>query len=217
MIRAWRVAVGLAGVAILADCWDRLNTTSRWWVVPCVLALASALPWCTERLAAHAPPATVPLTVAAVAAVTYLCVPETDQMLGAAIPAALLAGLELVGRRATPAWAQSAVALLVLWAGFYGATGRPSALVGAAFAWWPLLAGALIAAAGLVSASSAAGVARGLAVVGLGLGAAGVVARTGALADSIGPALVAVALAVPVSALAMLVVTVPGGRVVARP
>ena len=222
MIRAWRVAVGAAGVPILADCWDRLSTTSRWWVVPCVLAVAFALPWCTERLAARTPPGTVPLTIVAVAAVSYLCVPETDHILPAAVPAGLIALVELAGRRASPAWAQCAVALLVLWAGFYGATGRPSALVGAAFAWWPLLSGvaavAGVAASGAQHESTVA--ARVLAVVAIGVGAAGIVARTGALADSIRPALAAVALAATVSALAalaVLVVTRPGDRLVARP
>ena len=208
----WRVAVGAAGVPILVDCWDRLSTASRWWVTPAVLALSFALPWATERVATHAPPGTVPLTVVAIAAVSYLCVPETDQIFGAAIPAGLLALVELVGRRATPAWAQCAVALLVLWAGFYGATGRPSALVGAAFAWWPLIAGA-VAASGWARHDRG----RVVAVVAIGVGAAGIVARTGALADSIGPALVAVALAAPLSALALLAISRQGDRMVARP
>jgi hypothetical protein len=217
MIRAWRVAIGLAGVAIVADCWDRLGTTSRWWVTPCVLALAVGLPWCAEQLAGRTPPGTVPLTVVAVAAVSYLCVPETDHILPAAMPAGLVALVELAGRRPSPVWAQGAVALLVLWAGFYGATGRPSALVGAAFAWWPVLAGALIAAA--LPAGATAG-ARVPVVVAIGVVAAGVVARTGALADSIRPALAAAAVAAAVSVLATvatLAVTRPGDRLVARP
>lgn len=208
----WRVAVGAAGVPILVDCWDRLSTTSRWWVTPAVLCLALALPWCTERIAAHAPPGTVPLTVVAVAAVLYLCVPETDQIFAAALPAALLALVELVGRQPTPAWAQCAVALLVLWAGFYGATGRPSALVGATFAWWPLLTAA-VAAAGWARHDGG----RVLAVIAIGMGAAGIVARTGALADSIGPALVAVAVAAPLSVVALLAISRQGDRMVARP
>jgi hypothetical protein len=91
----------------------------------------------------------------------------------------------------------------VLWSGLYGATGRESAIVGALFAFWPLVLVVLVChRPGRPQPRPVVRWAVGL----IGGIAAVAVARTGALEPTIGPALVAVAIALPASlAVALLV------------
>jgi len=223
MNRAWRVAVGAAALPIVADCWGRLSPTSRWWATAMVGAICLALPPAVTRLVGVTAPGTVPLTLLAVAATCFACVPETDHFPMVVVALLVTLFAEVSSRRAAPAWWLCAAGLLVVWAGMYGATGRPSALVGAGFAWWPLFAPAALAARGTRSDAARVAV-----MAGVGAVAAVAVGRTGALADSVGPAVVAVAVAAPASAAAMVVVwrygrrlggvvTTPDDRAVATP
>jgi hypothetical protein len=138
-----------------------------------------------------------PLTLAAASVAIYGCVPETDQMptiwvltFGAAI-------VEVVVRRRMPVGLLFVLGALVMWSGLYGATGRDSAIVGALFAFWPVAIVPLVAIVRprlrdrreLVQ----------WVIAGIGAVAAVAVARTGAIEPTIGPALLAVAVAAPVS------------------
>ncbi len=92
---------------------------------------------------------------------------------------------------------------IVLWSGLYGATGRESAIVGALFAFWPLVL--VVVVCHWPGRPQPVPVTRW--IIGLIGGVAAVaVARTGALQPTIGPALLAVAIALPSSlAIALLV------------
>lgn len=190
---AGHLAVVAAATLILADAWDDL-AGNRWWVAPLVVAIAAALPIAIARVAACTPPGTVTLALLGAAAASYACVPETDQFPTAVVPVVVTGLVELAGRRHAARLWHCAVALLVLWAGVYGATGRPSALVGTLFAWWPLAAAALFVRPRAPRWA-------GPAIVVIGALAAGLVARTGGVADTVTPALVAVAVAAPLSTL----------------
>jgi len=137
-----------------------------------------------------------PFLLGLAAIAIYGCVPETDQMPTIGV---LVAGLILieVATRASSALAVCVAAtLVVLWSGLYGATGRGSALVGASFAFWPIL---LVLAFGAAVGPLRLNVR--LAVGLIGGVAAAVVARTGGIEPTTGPALVAVAVTAPVSVL----------------
>jgi len=148
-------------------------------------------------------PGVRPLTLAAASVAIYGCVPETDQMptiwvltFGAAIA-------EVVAHRRMPDGLLFVLGAMVMWSGLYGATGRNSAIVGALFAFWPV---AIVPLVALVRPKL-----RGRpevvqwVIAGIGAVAAVAVARTGAIEPTIGPALLAVAIAGPVSfALALL-------------
>ena len=120
------------------------------------------------------------------AAATYGCVPETDHIPEvAALTLAVLAA-EIVWRRTLPWFVHVMVAGLVLWSGLYGATGRHSAIVGALFAFWP----AMIVPLGALVFPVVARRPEPLrwVIAGFGSAAAVIVSRTGALEDTIGPA-----------------------------
>ena len=142
-------------------------------------------------------PGELPFLLAMTAVAIYGCVPETDQM---TTIGALLAGLfvvEVVTRMPSAPIVSLTAALIVLWSGLYGATGRGSAVVGAWFAFWPLV---LVALAVAVFGPLRLPVRL---VIGLIGGIAAVaVARTGAIEPTTAPALVAVAVAIPVSLVA---------------
>jgi hypothetical protein len=152
-------------------------------------------------------PGEVPALLGLTAIAIYGCVPETsNQMPAIGVMLAVLFSVELVTRRpAAPVWHLGAAAL-VLWAGLYGAAGRESAIVGALFAFWPLVLVVLVCH--LPGRSRPRPVVRW--TIGLIGGVAAVaVARTGALEPTIEPALVAVAMAMPMSlAVALVVVAI---------
>jgi len=106
---AWAVAVVMVLVPVL------------WWAMPRVQQRLSAVGGAWGLLLG-----------AAVA--IYGCVPETDQMREVAV--VLCAGClaETARRRPLPQPALAAASGLVAWSALYGATGRPSALVGGLFA-----------------------------------------------------------------------------------
>jgi hypothetical protein len=165
----------------------------------------------SESPLSHLCPGEYPWLLAMTALATYLCVPETDQMPAIGAMVLALAVVELIARRASGAIVQIVAAAIVLWSGLYGATGRGSAIVGAIFAFWPLV---LVASAVLWLRWRERPAVRVLQRFGVGLigGVAAVaVARTGALQPAVRPALVAVAVAGVVSAvLALAIVSQPG-------
>jgi hypothetical protein len=148
-------------------------------------------------------PGEVPALLGLTAIAIYGCVPETGQMPAIGVMLAALFVIELVARRPSGLLVHAVAAGIVLWSGLYGATGRESAIVGALFAFWPLVLVVLVchwpgrAQPRMVSRW----------IIGLIGGIAAVtVARTGALEPTIGPALIAVAITLPTSLAAALVV-----------
>ena len=150
-------------------------------------------------------PGDYPFLLVLAATAIYGCVPETDQM---PTIGALIVGLfvvEVVTRERSAVVVSIVATLIVLWSGLYGATGRGSAVVGAWFAFWPIL---LVLAFGV-----AVGPVRPMERLAIGLiggSAAVAVARTGGIEPTVTPALIAVAVAAPVS------VVLAGGVVAVR-
>ena len=194
--RPIRLLAGLLGaVVIVWRTWDDsdLGEPSRRWAIPAIvvvsLLLAELLPAARRLLPT---PGLLPLLVTASAVAVYACVPETSNQMPTVFALCLLAvAVELVSRARLPLLVSLALALVVLGGGIYGATGRQSALVGALFAMWPLvLTGTAVVLRPTFVRSTWPW---RWAVAVIGAGAALAVARTGALEDSIEPALRAVA------------------------
>jgi len=116
------------------------------------------------------------------AAAVYGCVPETDQMREVGVVVVAGAVVEVVRRLPLPAPALVGAWGLVAWSALYGATGRPSALIGGLFALVAPVAAGLAARRGFVAAFRVGGV---WAVAAL------VVARTGGIEPTTRPAVVA--------------------------
>lgn len=155
----------------------------RWWaaLLTLVLAIGGADVLATLRRLLPLP-GVVPATLLVVLAVMYLCVPETDHVEIAALLPLLVIGFEVIGRSQAGVEWYGVAAAGVLWAGMLGATGRQSALVGALFAWWPLVLVVLVGMVGLVRPIRTP-LATG-AVLAIGAVAAAAVARTGGIAES---------------------------------
>jgi hypothetical protein len=148
-------------------------------------------------------PGEVPALLGLTAIAIYGCVPETGQMRAIGVMLAPLFVIELVARRQSGLLVHAVAAGIVLWSGLYGATGRDSAIVGALFAFWPLVL--VVIMCHWPGRAQPSPVIRW--IIGLIGGIAAVaVARTGALEPTIGPALLAVAIALPVSLVAALLV-----------
>lgn len=179
-----RVAVGLvSGLAVVWLTWDDsdLGRDDRRWALAGAVVVAALVAWALPAVSRRLHgPGSVPLLAALTLAAIYGCVPETDQVAPVLAALGALAGVEVLTRGQLSWWWHGLAAWLVLWAGLYGATGRPSALAGALFAWWPFVLTALAAALAPDQARS------GLALRWLpalsGVAAAVLVARTGALA-----------------------------------
>ncbi len=127
-------------------------------------------------------------------AVQYLCVPETDHLLTIGLIAIGLATAELATAR-TFATSEIALAIIVVWAGWYGATGRQSALIGAAAAFWPA---AVVASVQRMTRLATIDL---VILAGVCTVASTVVARTGALEPTASPAIWSVAIYLPASLL----------------
>jgi hypothetical protein len=142
-------------------------------------------------------PGELPVLLGYAGVAIYGCVPETDQMptIGWMLAGLLL--IELVTRSTSSPAAQVVAAGIVLWSGIYGATGRGSAIVGAWFAFWPLV---LVVSAALVFGLRASPTR--WAIGAIGAVAAVAVSRTGAIEPTTAPALVSVAVVAPVSLVA---------------
>jgi drug/metabolite transporter (DMT)-like permease len=184
-----------------------LGDRYRLWAAVATVALAVTIVHVVPIMYRLLPtPGALSSAQAACAVAIIGCVPETSNQMGFIF---VLVGAGLVievitGTQLPQNW-HMALAVVVLWSGVYGATGRQSALVGALFAMWPLVIVPLalrIVRRGEHVSEAVCGV-----VVGLGAIAAVVVSRTGALNQSVWPAVVAVCLAGPTSlALGVLIV-----------
>jgi hypothetical protein len=156
-------------------------------------------------------PGELPVLLAYATAAITACVPETGQMPTVAWMVVGLLAVELLTRSTSALPVQVTAIGIVLWSGLYGATGRTSAVIGAWFAWWPLL---LVVAADRVGGPLTARTRWAIGAIG---GAAALaVARTGGIATATGPAVVVVAVAVVVSVTATWVVLRLSGRTAVR-
>lgn len=184
---------GLAGVALVRSVWEPTFhgpfTTGSWsnaWVVPLVVLISVGAVVLLPLLAS---PGDAWLgwrwaLLAGSAAAVYGCVPETDQMREVAV--VLVAGgvIERLRRSPLPSAVSVAAWGLVAWSALYGATGRPSALIGGLFALLPPLAAAAVARLGVRVASTIGAV---------WVSAAVAVARTGGVSMQTRPAVAATA------------------------
>ena len=142
-------------------------------------------------------PGEVPALLGVTAIAIYGCVPETNnQMPVIGVMLASLFVIELIARWPSGLLVHAVAAGIVLWAGLYGATGRDSAIVGALFAFWPLVL--VVIVCHRPGRPKPSPMTRWIIAL-IGGIAAVAVARTGALEPTIGPALVAVAIALPAS------------------
>lgn len=204
--------IGIAvGAFVVAISWNRsdLGGTDRWWAIVATIVVAANVAVALPRAQQLMPtPGVLPFTILCTVVAVFACVPETDQVYPVAGVVALLVIAEMVlGRRLLLSW-HAGAATLVLWAGIYGATGRQSALIGAMFAWWPVVLGPLVADLWRPVAT-AREVSRWV-ITGIGAVGALVVARTGALEATAGPAVTAVVIVGWVTLVLALVVAVLG-------
>lgn len=190
--RGWAVRAvvgGIGGVCLLASVWQvSFAGQANDWAAPVVVVLAAAAVVGMPALPAAAALFGVRwqgwrwLMLCGSAAAVYACVPETDQMREVAV--VLVAGAVAEWLRGVPLPAPAFVAAwgLVGWSALFGATGRPSAVIGGLFAIVAPLASSLLSRRG-----DAAAVLAGLvwAVIAL------IVARTGGIESSTGPAVAA--------------------------
>jgi hypothetical protein len=132
--------VGAATFTALVVLPARESLDGAWWVLPFVAAIALALTYAIPIEQRLLPPGWVPGLLVGVAAINYACVPETDPIRQLVIFPVLLVAIELWTDRPLPWGLIYAIAGMVMLAGVYGATGRESALVGALFSWWPVIA-----------------------------------------------------------------------------
>ncbi len=209
------------GALVVALAWDAsdLGSASLWWAAPGTV-VTGALTVMSMPVVAKATPTLVPWLVMCACAATYACVPETDQIPEVALVAAAAFALHLItSATGHPVhwFLHVGVAVAVMWAGMYGATGRQSALIGALYSWWPLVL--LLAVAHRLPPTL--GLWRRLdpvarrttrraavtwwEVAAVGAIATAAVARTGALQPTVMPAVVAVAIAT----VASVVLTLP--------
>ena len=141
-------------------------------------------------------PGIVPSGLLAVLLAMYLCVPETDQFAVAALVPVTVLVLELVRREQLGVEWYALAAVSVAWAGMFGSSGRQSALIGAIFAWWPILLPWVISrSTGVCSRYSM------LASMVIGAAAALIFARTGGISDSTSRAILVAVLVAFVSSL----------------
>ena len=179
----------VAGCVVVWRSWDASSLSQHRWAaigtLLVMIAVTLALPRLTERLRA---PGHVPALIGVVQFAIYCCVPETGQIGETVVVVIMVIAIELAVGRSLPWWLHSTAAAIVLWSGMFGATGRPSALIGALFASWPIVLVAVMPRRSYVIAAIGS-----IAVI--------AVARTGALQPTASPAVVAVAIAAPISVL----------------
>jgi hypothetical protein len=217
--RATRALLGaVAGLLVVAVVWEQsgLGLASRAWATAGTVVVAVVVAEALPRTRLLAPTRGVtPLLIGAVALAAYAAVPETDQFRGVAVVVGLAVTVDVVAPTPLGDASIGLAATLVLWAGVEGAAGRQSALVVALFSFWPVLLLALTAA--LRPGTASVGEPVRWAVAAVGAAAAVIVARNGGLEPTGGPAVLAIAIAAPVSlAIAVGVVEV-AARVSATP
>lgn len=175
---------GLGGVLLVLSAWDAsFRGRENGWAVVAGTGTAIGLWWAAhrshERLAVFG---AAWWTLLGSTAAVYGCVPETGQMREVAIVVVAGGVAELLLRRRLPTAALVAAAALVEWSALFGATGQARALVGGLFALVPLVAVAMVPAGSRW---------RGLAVALVWMVAAVGMARTGGIATTLKPAVVA--------------------------
>jgi len=177
---------GAAGACMVAAVWHAtFEGRSNGWAAIAVVAASVAAVALLPQLPGTARALRVHwhgwrwLMLVGVAAAVYGCVPETDQMreVGVVLVAGALA--EWLLRQPLPPAAFTAAWGLVAWSAMFGATGRPSALIGGLFALVAPLAAAVVAPR-RASVAVWVGVTWGATAL--------VVARTGGIATTTGPA-----------------------------
>ncbi len=183
-----RALVGMAvGVVAVGRSWEASALGDRpivvLFAVAITVSVSVVMPVAQDRMSR---PGSIPALIGVAQFAIYSCVPETDQIPQVVAAVVVLIALEISAARTMPWWLVVAVFGLVLWSGLFGATGRDSALVGTLFATWPLV---------LVLVGVLAGVGSPRVAGAVGSIAAVSVARTGGLEPTVGPALVAVAVA----------------------
>lgn len=180
ILRVRAIGAGLAMlVVVLAYDASGLGDPDRWWAAGLALVVGVLLADLLGSLRSMLPvPGLAPLVLVATTFAITLCVPETDQLPLVVLLPAVLVFLEVVWRRQLPIEWYAVSAATIGWGAMYGATGRPSALAGALFAWWAVL---LPAAAHAVRSITDLWRAVGVAVV--ATVAASVFARTGGISD----------------------------------
>lgn len=197
----FQLAAGMVGAwLVMRASWDasNLGDRERWWAAGAVAVVTTGLAWLLPAMRRLLPrPGDVPLVLCGVLLTVFLCVPETDQIVRVAVVVGVLTIGEGVARRRAPWWLLGAVALYVMWAGVFGATGRQSALVGALVAWWPMVLLPLMARWRPALATTGEWTRGGVTLI--GFLAAAAVARTGALQPTIDPTMLATAIALPMS------------------
>jgi hypothetical protein len=184
----WRVLqvhlAALGGALLVMSTWDAsFRGRENGWAAVAGTGTALAVWWAAprahERLADFG--AAWWMSLASVAAV-YGCAPETGQMREVAIVVAAGGAAEFVLRRRLPTAALVAAAAFVEWSALFGAAGQGRALVGGLFALVPLVAVAIVPAGPRW---------RSLAVALVWMVAAVGMARTGGIATSLTPAVLA--------------------------
>lgn len=222
------IVAAAGGVVLVGASWHAsFAGRSNDWAAVAVVGLAVALWWAipvVHRMILT--PGVSWVLLGGCAAAAYGCVPETGQLHEVGVVLACGGVAELLRWRRLPVSALAAAAALVMWAAVFGATGAPRALVGGLFAVVPVVGTAAVVSLGrrrlgdpqptspqsttpqpttsqsttrlpFVTGSEVAA----WAVAAVWVVTALVVARTGGIANSVGPALVSVALAVPVATL----------------
>jgi len=205
----WRSAQAVIAVAaaalLVASVWD-MSFAGRHvgWAVPVAVGVAVAVWWAAplaqERLLL---PGAGWLVLLGCTGAVYACVPETDQMREVAVVVAAGALAEVLLRRRLPASALVAAAAFVEWSALFGAVGQGRALVGGLFALTPLVAVAIVPPGPRW---------RSPAIAIVWVMAAGVMARTGGIATSLPPAVVAAAVCGGAAALVTLGLVSVGRR-----
>jgi hypothetical protein len=199
-----RALFGLVGgLVIVWRSWDDsdLGDPPQQWFVPVIVAVAVAVALVLPATQRVLPlPGLLPAFLGGSAVVVYLCVPETNTQMPTVFALVLvLVLMELIGRTRVPLLLHVFLSLVVLWSGVFGATARPSALVGTLVAMWPPV---LVGVAALVRPRfERTALAARLTIAAVGIVAAVVVARTGALDPELAPALADAAVAVGATAL----------------
>jgi hypothetical protein len=180
--RSRLIAAAASAGVIVALSRDDLSEPSRWWAIVATFFVAVVLVWATPTVQPLLHPGVTPGILVGIAAISYACVPETDHFPWLVVVPVTMAVVELASARRLPfGWIYGA-AVVVLWAGIYGATGRQSALVGTVFAWWPIVLLSVVVTVRPAFANVAE-LLRWLVVVFAAV-AAGIVSRTGAIESS---------------------------------
>ncbi|HEY4331573.1 MAG TPA: hypothetical protein VGM78_03345 [Ilumatobacteraceae bacterium] len=211
-----RAACGLiAGIVVVAASWDAsdLGESHRRWAVVATIAVAVAvgvaLPRARELMPA---PGMMPFVIGTSLVAIYGCVPETGQIPEMAVVVVVVTLIEVASRSSLAIGWHGATAALVMWAGLYGATGQQRAIVGALFAFWPVVIVPLVTML-RPSLAEARQIVRWT-VAGIASVAAVIVARTGALQPRLRPAVVSVLQLAGISAALAIAVAIVGPRVV---